>query len=71
MSGLKRWHKILDFNDLFVRSDSPEEPSGLSIAGVKRLCQNADTLLSRPGAAGERKKSGFRDIHAAKGSNRA
>jgi hypothetical protein len=53
------------------------------MAGVKRLCRHAETLLSEQGRAAEAplavlaskelatKTSGFRDIHASKGSNRA
>jgi hypothetical protein len=69
------------FMGLWLHPDSPLQPFHEQMAGVKRLCRGAETLLSRPGPGAEmrladrrltrRVKSGFRDIHASKGSNRA
>ena len=75
-------HKALNFMRLAPDPDSPPQPAHEQKAGVKRLCQDADTLLSPPGRACDivsgqslqavaAKSSGFRDIHASKGSNRA
>ena len=83
MSGRLEHYKMLNFRGLPLYPDSRLRPVHKQMAGVKRLCRHAETLLSEQGRAAEAplavlaskelatKTSGFRDIHASKGSNRA
>jgi hypothetical protein len=78
----KAGHKALKNKGFQKIPDSPLQRFHEQKAGVKRLCRDADTLLSRPGLGAawrpadrrrtqRQKKSDFREIHASKGSHRA
>ena len=49
MSGRLEHYKMLNFRGLPLYPDSRLQPVHEQMAGVKRLCQDTDTLLSRPG----------------------